>query len=414
MTTLTKLSSIISPSFFDVHKCVRQHSYTHYILGGGRGSAKSSFVSIEIPLLIAINKDYNAAVFRKVARTMRNTVYEQYAWGIEMLGLSGKFDFRISPMEMIYRPTGQKIMFFGIDDGAKIKSIKARSGYIAITHFEEADQFSGMEEIRKVLQSTMRGGNKFYNFMSYNPPRSRDNWINKEILISRKDRLIHQSTYLDVPREWLGDAFFDEAEFLKEIDPKAYEHEYLGVPVGTGGNVFDNVTIREITEHEIKEYDNIHYGIDWGWYPDPTAYIAVHWQPNQRRLFLFDEFHGCKLSNADISKNLTVHGVEYYKDLIIADNSDKKSIADLRSEGFNIRKTEKGKGSRDYSFKWLASLREIVIDPKRCPLAAEEFLSYEYETTKDGEIISGFPDGNDHSIDATRYALNPVWRRRGE
>ena len=143
-------------------------------------------------------------------------------------------------------------MFFGIDDGAKIKSIKARSGYIAITHFEEADQFSGMEEIRKVLQSTMRGGNKFYNFMSYNPPRSRDNWINKEILISRKDRLIHQSTYLDVPREWLGDAFFDEAEFLKEIDPKAYEHEYLGVPVGTGGNVFDNVTIREITEHEIK------------------------------------------------------------------------------------------------------------------------------------------------------------------
>ena len=70
-------------------------------------------------------------------------------------------------------------------------------------------------------------------------------------------------------------------------------------------------------------------------------------------------------------------------------------------------KTEKGKGSRDYSFKWLASLREIVIDPKRCPLAAEEFLSYEYETTKDGEIISGFPDGNDHSIDATRYALNP-------
>ena len=141
-----------------------------------------------------MNKDYNAAVFRKVARTMRNTVYEQYAWGIEMLGLSGKFDFRVSPMEMIYRPTGQKIMFFGIDDGAKIKSIRARSGYIAITHFEEADQFSGMEEIRKVLQSTMRGGNKFYNFMSYNPPRSPDNWINKEILISRKDRLIHQST----------------------------------------------------------------------------------------------------------------------------------------------------------------------------------------------------------------------------
>lgn len=414
MTTSQNLSSLITHAFYDAHWAIKENKYLHYIFHGGRGSLKSTFVSEEVPVLLIQHPKIHAAVFRKVGRTLRGSVYNQYAWSISQLGLDDKFTFRLSPLEMEYRPTGQKIMFFGLDEADKLKSLKTTDGYVGITHFEEADQFAGMAEIRKVLQSTQRGGDKFWNFMSYNPPRSRDNWINKEILIPKANRYVHESNYLNTPPEWLGKPFFDEAEDLKQIDERAYLHEYMGVPTGQGGNVFENVTIRQITDHEVAGFDNIYRGIDWGWYPDPMRYIAAHYQPNHRRLFLFDEFGGCKLKNDKVAENLMLHHVNTFHDLITCDNSDNKSIEDLKDYGYLARQTEKFAGSRDYSFKWLASLVEIVIDPVRCPKAAEEFAAYEFETTKDGEIISGYPDGNDHSIDATRYAMTPVWRRRGQ
>ncbi len=408
------LSDVIAPSFYGVHQDIKRHGHTDYFFKGGRGSTKSSFVSAEIPMLMIKNPDMNAVVFRKIARTMRDSTFSQYAWAIDKLGLIDKFICRQSPMEMVYKPTGQTIYFLGLDDASKVKSIKARQGYIGITHFEELDQFAGMREIRTVLQSTMRGGELFYNFMSYNPPRSRDNWVNKEVLIPQPDRLVHDSNYLNVPSNWLGQAFFDRAGYLRDLDPKSYDHEYMGVPVGSGGNVFEHVTLREITDHEVAGFDNRYHGIDWGWYPDPTRYIAAQYQANQRRLFIFDEFGGCKLKNEKLAELLKQHHVNAYHDLITCDNSDNKSIEDLKDHSFLARPTEKFAGSRDYSFKWLASLSEIIIDPARCPKAAEEFTAYEFETTKDGEVMSGYPDGNDHSIDATRYAMTPVWRRRGQ
>ena len=175
------------------------------------------------------NRNCHALVLRKVANTIRDSVYAQYMWAIGELGAAAYWDAKVSPMELIYKPTGQKIMFRGADDPMKIKSIKVPFGYIAITHFEEKDQFAGRAEIRNILQSTMRGGSKYWNFESYNPPISRDNWANKDSLEERSDRLCHKSTYLEAPQEWLGEQFLAEAEHLKEVDERAYQHEYLGV-----------------------------------------------------------------------------------------------------------------------------------------------------------------------------------------
>lgn len=405
-----RLSEKIGPAFYSVAKDVFEHGHTHYDESGGRGSLKSSFISIVVPLLLVNNPGTHALVLRKVANTIRDSVYAQYMWAIGELGMAAFWDAKVSPMELIYRPTGQKIMFRGADDPMKIKSIKVPFGYIAITHFEEKDQFSGRAEIRNILQSTMRGGSKYWNFESYNPPISRDNWANKDSLEDRPDRLCHKSTYLQAPPEWLGQQFIDEAEHLKETDERAYQHEYLGIPVGTGGNVFDKLELREITDAEVAAFDHIYQGVDWGYFPDPFAFIRLHYDRARETIYLLDEIYENKLSNEQSAQMILRKG---YNDVrLICDSAEPKSVADFRAMRLPAFEAIKGPGSVEYGMKFLQR-RTIVIDRKRTPHAYDEFVGYEYERNKDGDIISGYPDANNHLIDATRYALEPVSRRMG-
>lgn len=404
------LSEKIGSAFYDVAHDVFHHGHTHYDFSGGRGSLKSSTVSVLVPLLLINNPGTHALVLRKVANTIRDSVYAQYIWAIGELGMAAYWEAKVSPMELIYKPTGQKIMFRGADDPMKIKSIKVPFGYIAVTHFEEKDQFAGRAEIRNILQSTMRGGSVFWNFESYNPPISRDNWANKDSLEERADRLCHKSTYLQAPPEWLGEQFLAEAERLKETDERAYQHEYLGIPVGTGGNVFENLELREITDEEMSHFDQIYQGVDYGWFPDPFAFIRLHYDRARETIYLMDEIYQNKLTN-EASGNIIIQ--RGYKDAYITcDSAEPKSVADYRAMGLPAKASVKGPGSVDYGMKWLQR-RKIVIDRKRTPNAYNEFVNYEYERNKDGDIISGYPDANNHLIDATRYALERISRQMG-
>lgn len=405
-----RLSEKIGSAFYDVAHDVFHHGHTHYDFSGGRGSLKSSTVSVLVPLLLINNPGTHALVLRKVANTIRDSVYAQYIWAIGELGMAAYWEAKVSPMELIYKPTGQKIMFRGADDPMKIKSIKVPFGYIAVTHFEEKDQFAGRAEIRTILQSTMRGGSKYWNFESYNPPISRDNWANKDSLEERTDRLCHKSTYLQAPPEWLGEQFLAEAEHLKATDERAYQHEYLGIPVGTGGNVFDNLELREITEEEMSHFDHIYQGVDYGWFPDPFAFIRLHYDRARETIYLMDEIYQNKLTN-EASGNIIIQR-GYQDAYITCDSAEPKSVADYRAMGLPAKAAVKGPGSVDYGMKWLQR-RKIVIDRKRTPNAYNEFVNYEYDRNKDGDIISGYPDENNHLIDATRYAVERISRRMG-
>lgn len=405
-----RLSSVIGPAFHLLARDVFQHGHTHYDLSGGRGSLKSSCVSLLVPLILLANKNTHALVLRKVANTIRDSVYAQYLWAIGELGMASYWEAKVQPMELIYRPTGQKIMFRGADDPMKIKSIKVPFGYIAVTHFEEKDQFAGRAEIRNILQSTMRGGSKFWNFESYNPPISRDNWANKDSLEERPDRLCHKSTYLEAPPEWLGSQFLSEAERLKSTDERAYRHEYLGEAVGTGGNVFENLELRKITDKEISHFDRIYQGVDFGWFPDQLAFIRAHYDRNQETIYLLDELYVNKWPNENLAD--WIKGKKYTDAYITCDSAEPKSVADLRAFGLPAQSAMKGPGSVDYGFKWLQK-RKIVIDRHRTPNAYQEFVNYEYERDKDGEFISGYPDRNDHILSATRYAFERAFMRMG-
>lgn len=405
-----RLSEVIGPAFHEVARDVFKHGHTHYDLSGGRGSLKSSCVSLLVPIIIISNPGTHALVLRKVANTMRDSVFAQYLWAIGELGMASHWEAKKTPMELVYKKTGQKILFRGADDPMKIKSIKVPFGYIAVTHFEEKDQFAGRAEIRSILQSTMRGGSMYWNFETYNPPISRDNWANKDTAEERPDRLCHKSTYLQAPEEWLGAQFLAEAEQLRTTDDRAYRHEYLGEAIGTGGNVFDNIEARTITDEEVRGFDRIYQGADWGWFPDPFAFVRLHYDRTRETIYFLDEIYQNKLTNDASAKAIKDKG---YADAIVTeDSAEPKSVADHRALGIPARAAVKGPGSVDYGMKWLQR-RTLVIDKKRTPNVYREFVGYEYERSRDGEIISGYPDRDNHTIDATRYALERIYNKSG-
>lgn len=409
-----KLSEIIAPQFYPVYWDIQNNGHTYYDLYGGRGSTKSSFIGTMLPLGIMQDPQANGIVFRKVASTIGTSVFEQVLWGIEALGVSDLWKATTSPYKLTYKPTGQVILFRGLDKAKKLKSVKVSRGYLKYLWFEELDEFAGEEEIRSVQQSVMRGGSQFVVFKSFNPPISRQNWANQYVLTPRRKALRHRSCYTDVPPAWLGEQFFDDAEALKETNLRAYMHEYLGIPVGTGGEVFDNLDIRQISDEEKSHFDNIYMGIDWGWYPDPFHWGKMHYDSTRKTLYIYDEYRVNKQSNAETWNNLVMLKGVTGTDLITADSAEPKSIGDYRDYGALCRPAVKGPDSVRYGIKWLQSLKSIVIDPVRCPETAKEFQNYEYERTEDGDIISGYPDENNHSIDMVRYAMERVWRRKGQ
>lgn len=407
------------PAFIDVYRDIINRGHLEYWLEGGRGSIKSTFANEVLIDLLENNPKMCAIIIRRYTNTLRDSVYAQTEWTISQfsetfVGLQDNYEFKVSPMEVTKISTGQKIYFRGTDDAGKIKSIKPPKGmYIGIILYEEFDQIQGMATVRKINQSIVRGGEDFIELYIYNTPPSKQHFVNKEKRIPKKNRLVHLSDYRSAPKEWLGQAFFDEAEYIKETNPKIYENEYLGLETGDGTNVFENLEIREITDEEISHFDRLYKGIDWGWYPDPFAYNDMYFDMARRTLYIFDEFHANKMSNKTTWEELQKKGVAN-EDLITADSAENKSIGDYREYGSNIRGAKKGPGSVEYSMKWLSTLNKIVIDPKRCPKTAEEFESYELEKDKDGNVITGYPDKNNHHIDAVRYALERVWSRRGE
>lgn len=407
--------SVVPDVFHRMIRDIRAKKHSEYILPGGRGSMKSSTVSLIILELIKNNSNMHALILRKVGNTIKDSVYAQMKWALDKLNLSEEFTCKVSPMEITYKATGQKIYFRGADDPLKIKSIKPEFGYIGIVWFEELDQFAGPEEIRNIQQSAIRGGNEAYKFKSFNPPRSKNNWANEYTTQAKeKDEsaMVQHSTYLDlgIEQEWLGDMFLKDAEHLKETNPDAYDNEYLGHANGNGGNVFEYIEERTITDEEISHFDRIYQGVDWGWMPDKYAFVRLYYDAARETIYFIDEMYENKKSNEWTAGEIKQRGYDDYE--ITCDSAEPKSVTDYRDYGLAARSAIKGPGSIEYSMKWWQR-RKLVFDPARTPNARDEFKKCEYERDKDGNIISGYPDKDNHLIDASRYATERLWTRRG-
>ena len=430
MTTTATVEEFIAPCYLPLHEDIKAGRHRFYNLPGGRGSCKSSFVSLEI--VDGIQSDptgqSNAIVFRKVAGTMRDSVFSQIAWAIDMLGVSHLWKATVSPMMYEYRPTGAQILFRGLDDASKLKSIKPRRGVFRYVWFEEFSEISGPNFARNVLQSVLRGqGPGAIVFRTFNPPISANNWANVFIREPDEKAVTLLTDYTMIPPDWLGESFLYEAERLRDVNPKAYEHEYLGVPTGAGGEVFPNLEIREITDKEIEQMGYFYQGLDFGFAVDPAAFLRVSYDRKSDTVFFVDEIYKRHLSNKQLAEEIKKRrydrgGGEYHspilggvyeeKKLITADCAEPKSIADMQAEDLKCIPCHKEPGCVSYRVKWLQH-RRIVIDPKRTPEAYREFVNYSYATDKDGNFLSELPDKDNHTIDACAYALDRLIYRRG-
>ena len=192
---------VLGKAFVDINRQIKPN--IEYVFEGGRGGLKSSFVAFKIVELIKNNPQMHACITRQVAGTLKDSVYANMKWAINELGLMEEFECKVSPLEIKYIKTGQTIYFRGLDDETKLKSIKPEFGYIGILWKEEKDQMKGDAQERSVNQSVLRGGDESYDFSSYNPPKSKSNWVNRIKLTPNPKRVIHHSSYLEAPAEWL-------------------------------------------------------------------------------------------------------------------------------------------------------------------------------------------------------------------
>lgn len=406
-----RISDVIAPVFRPLHREIRDDEYSEYWLKGGRGSGKSSFIAIEIILGMMRHPGANAIVYRKVAATLRESVFEQLIWAMDILGVRNYFRTRVSPLSIEYIPTGQKIMFRGADDPTKSKSIKLSKGYFRYLWFEELAEFQGMDAVRTIKASVLRGTGEEHpiTFCSYNPPVSIKAWVNDHSTSPTPGRRVHSSSYLDIPVDWLGEEFVAEAEKLKASNERAYRHMYLGEVTGTGGNVFMNMELRTITPEEIDTFGTFYNGLDFGFATDPDAFTRWHYNDKKRELYAVDEFYAQANSIdrlAEEVKKRCMRGV------VRCDSADPRMISELKRRDVNAVGVKKGPGSVEHGTRWLQDLGKIVIDRRRTPNIAREFESYEYRMDRHENFIPDYPDKDNHTIDSARYAMEAVIAQR--
>lgn len=401
---MQRLEGNMASCFDGVADAVRSGAYSKILLGGGRGSTKSSAISLIITSELERDENACALVLRKVGNTIRGSVFEQIQWAIDTLGVGDHWEATVSPMEMVNSRTGQKIIFRGLDEPRKIKSIKLkRRKFFKFVWFEELDEFDGEGEIDNVLDSALRGGPGGMAICSYNPPKSANNWVNRLAANPPESCLVHKSDYTMVPKEWLGPVFIRRAEEMRQRNEIAYRHTYLGECTGEGGAVFKNLKIRPISQTDRTRFEiNPDIGMDFG-YVDPNTIIKSYYEAGRvRTLYIYEEF--CQPEQTIRQIAAGCKRIARGRELIRADNASAQVIYELRMEhGINITGAGKGRGSRVTGYDWLRDLDAIIIDPATCPNAAREFAAYEYARDKNGQMIERYPDGNDHTIDATAY-----------
>ncbi|MGE8037840.1 PBSX family phage terminase large subunit [Lysinibacillus sp. NPDC093692] len=412
-----KLSELIPPAFHSVWRASVATDILNVVCNGGRGSGKSSDVA-HIVVQLLMRYAVNAVGIRKVDNTIETSIFEQMKWAINEQGVSHLFKINKSPMRLTYIPRGNYMIFRGAQDPTRIKSLKSANFPFAIAWLEELAEFKTEEEVTTITNSLLRGeleNGLFYKFFyTYNPPKRKQSWVNKkyESSFQPDNTLVHKSTYLDNP--YISKQFIEEAEAAKQRNELRYRWEYLGEAIGSGVVPFDNLQIEKgsITDEMVASFDNIRNGLDYGYGPDPLAFVRWHYDKKRNSIYAIDELYDHKVSNRRLAKWL--HEKDYQSDLIRAESAEPKSNDELKNEhGIKkIKPVKKGPDSVEYGEEWLGDLDAIYIDPLRTPNTAREFENIDFQTDRDGNPIPRLEDKNNHTIDATRYGFEDDMRNK--
>ena len=422
-------SLLVPPAYWDVWRDIMEGGHGTYEATGGRGSLKSTVLGGIAPIVLML-KDPNlcGVAFRQVQGTIRDSIFATLVSAIRRLGVEDEFTWTYAPLEIRRRETGQVILFRGLDDPEKAKSLQLKdpSQYIGFAIWEEFNQFKGMAQVRKAEQTVKRGGAPlFRTFRMWNTHPDEEHWSNAHWRESLEDPDTYavRINYTDVPGEWLGEAFLADAERLKAANEQAYRNEYLGETSELTGRVFANLRDFEATPEMVNGFKWVKNGIDWGYMQDPFVFLRVAYDRKRGELYVFDEVFNtetldepniqavkAKLAERDADGSLRRGGdgrplfnPRRPCNEIRADAAAPKDIATWKAGGMWIMGASKRVPVED-GIRWLQKRKAIHIDKRRCPLAWAEFTHYRAAEDEEGRFL-GFPDKDNHTIDAVRYAV---------
>ena len=390
-----------------IHKAFKDGSLREIISKGGRGSIKSNFWAAVAEETIYNDPQAHVVFTRRYKTDLRGSVYNQFIKTVTRHDRLDDWEFTTSPMEATYKKTGQKVLFVGCDKPISLKSYNLPFGYVKLLIHEECDEMAGVEQMDSVEDTFLRNDTPALDIKVFNPPESINNFMNiyAQDCINKEKCLVHHSYYYNVPVEWLGQRFFDRANWFKEHKPRYYANNYLGEVTGTGGLVFDNIEERTITQEEADSLTYRYYGLDFG-YEHPQAFMEVAYDSETEMLYILSEVVKKRMKQEEFAREIT-----NYKNVeIICDSARPDLIRDYSDYGFDVigaTKRWKG-GGRNSVWEWLRQREKIVIDPERTPHAHKEFTRCEFEKLKDGTFSSAYPTLDEDCIMSCGYAMNRV------
>ena len=377
------------------------------VVKGGRGSKKSTTTALWIIYNMMKYPLANTLVIRRVFNTHKDSTYTQLKWASNILKVSHLWKFSKSPLEATYIPTGQKILFRGLDDPMSITSITVEHGHLCWCWFEEAFQIMNEDDFNKVDMSIRGELPKGYFkqiTLSFNP-WSEKHWLKKRFFDTKDEDVLAITTNYTC-NEFLGEDDKKLFEKMKINNPRRYNIEGLGNWGIAEGLVYNNFEELDFNVENIKKRPNVKsaFGLDFGYTNDPTAFIASLIDLDNMEIFIFDEHYQKAMSNKDIANMIKYKG--YSKERIVGDSSEPKSIDDIKRQGiYRLKGARKGKDSILNGIQYIQDFK-IYVHPK-CENTLIELSNYVWDT-KEGNVINKPIDDYNHLMDALRYSLEDI------
>ena len=403
-TSEIKMSEIVGGGYDDFWSSKKRYR----VLKGGKASKKSATTALNFIFRLMKEKETNLLVVRQVMNTHRDSTYAQLKWAQERLGVEHLWHNTVSPLEMVYKPTGQKIIFRGFDDVLKLASTTVSKGYLNFVWIEEAFEISNEADFDKLDLSVPRGKipPPLYKqtTITFNP-WSEGHWLKKRFFDTKAENTdVFSTNYLI--NEFLDDTDRLVFERMKKTNRRKYEVAGLGNWGISEGLVFENWSVGkiEIPKNDLYKWKSF-FGLDYGYTNDPTAFVAFMVNPVEKEVYIYKEFYQKRMLNCHIAEKIKELG--FSKERIRADCAEPKSNDDLRRLGIG-RITPSLKG-RDSILNGIAAINEykITVHPD-CTNMIRELSSYVYDD-KAGENGLRYPkDCDNHLCDALRYAFADV------
>lgn len=372
---------------------------------GSRGSKKSKTTALFFIYSMMKYPGANLLVVRKVYRTLKDSCFTDLKWAINILGVQDYWSVKESPLEIIYIPTGQKILFRGLDDPLKVTSITVETGNLCWAWIEEAYEINKEQDFN-MLDESIRGKieEPLYKqiTLTFNPWNER-HWLKKRFFDVEDENIMAKTTNY-MCNEWLDESDKKLFEDMKKNNPRRYQVAGLGNWGIVEGLVYENWEEKEFDVNEISKRKGVKsaFGLDFGYTNDPSAFFCGLIDVANKEIYVFDEIYKNAMKNRQIAEEIIRKG--YGKEKIVADSQEPKSIDELYDLGLKgIRKSRKGRDSINNGIQYIQDYK-IIIHP-RCVNFITEISNYMWDKDKFDNPVNKPVDDFNHLMDAMRYAL---------